>query len=441
MRLDARPYAAEGGDTQQPVLGGTLESNELYQRVSSTDRTYRMPKNADPLTPDEVDRLRRWVEQGTPWPDAYDADRATGRRSWHERAFEWTADLTYHYEFEFQYAQPFIFAFIVGQLAILAVIRAKSAFQSGRPWTTGRWRRWASAASRVTTGELLLACLLLTAGLTITLMRGHQLKLDQELARLTVVRDELKSGWSQTVYGFPPMPIRPDHPAQVAGTYYRGNCERNPSLFNGGNYLTATFRIHLCDAEGKVVGVGDSVPPEGLYIRLEIERGPGTTDQLFSKELMASVFLSQEFYLNTMNELRDEPSRLETLEVDKRWAAQVSIGKPNEQGMLSGLIYVYTGRIENDTARGDAQYGIKYDLRVVDGKLSAESDLWMSSLTVGNNIAPPHSPTVIPFEEWFDYRPIPAITGENSQDPKLLGVEEYIKKGLIEPAPDAQPEK
>jgi hypothetical protein len=28
---------------------------------------------------------------------------------------------------------------------------------------------------------------------------------------------------------------------------------------------------------------------------------------------------------------------------------------------------------------------------------------------------------------------MPAISGENSQDPQLLGVDEYVKKGLIPP--------
>jgi hypothetical protein len=228
--------------------------------------------------------------------------------------------------------------------------------------------------------------------------------------------------------------VRPDHPKQVAGTYYRGNCERNKELFNQGNYLTAIFRINLCDRDGGEVGVGDRLPDGGLFVRLEIERGPGTTDQLFTKELMGAAFLSQEFYGSSASKLRDAPVRLEVLERGRRWEARVPIGEPNAAGTLGGLIYLYTGRIEHGTVRGDPHYGIQYDLVFADGALAAESDLWMSSF--GNPaVVPPSPPGLIPFREWFDYRPIPAITGENSKDPKLLGVEEYVEKGLIEAEP------
>jgi hypothetical protein len=33
---------------------------------------------------------------------------------------------------------------------------------------------------------------------------------------------------------------------------------------------------------------------------------------------------------------------------------------------------------------------------------------------------------------------MPVITGPNSQDPKLLGIEEYIRKGLITPKKGAE---
>ncbi len=105
-------------------------------------------------------------------------------------------------------------------------------------------------------------------------------------------------------------------------------------------------------------------------------------------------------------------------------------------------MYLYTGRIHDDTVRGEPHYGIVYDLQLEDGKLAPESDVWMSSF--GNaTVAAPLHPDKIPFSEWFDYRPIPPITGENSRDPKLLGAEEYERKGLIErqPRPAAQEDK
>ncbi|HEV3137965.1 MAG TPA: c-type cytochrome domain-containing protein, partial [Pirellulales bacterium] len=39
LKLDVLADAQSGGDSGKPILGGTLENNELYRRVSSTDRT------------------------------------------------------------------------------------------------------------------------------------------------------------------------------------------------------------------------------------------------------------------------------------------------------------------------------------------------------------------------------------------------------------------
>jgi hypothetical protein len=61
----------------------------------------------------------------------------------------------------------------------------------------------------------------------------------------------------------------------------------------------------------------------------------------------------------------------------------------------------------------------------------------MSSFPPGG-VELPQNPGKVPFVEWFDYRPIPPISGQNSRDPKLLGTEEYEKQGLIAPAADSQ---
>jgi hypothetical protein len=260
---------------------------------------------------------------------------------------------------------------------------------------------------------------------------------DYELARMKAERSHSYNHWAGTVFGSPPKPVRSDHPKQVAGTYYRGNCERNPELFNGGNYLTAIFRVHLADKDHHQLEVGQPVPPDGIFVYLEIERAPGTTDQLFSKEMIASVVITRNFYESPNTTLQETPVRLETLEPGKRWGAYVPIGKPDATGRLNGVLYVYTGQIVNNDLHGSVHYGAQYALVVIDGKLAPDSDLWMDSF--GNHaFEAPRPPGKLPYREWFDYRPMPAITGENSQDPKLLGVDEYIQKGLITPAEGAE---
>ena len=168
-------------------------------------------------------------------------------------------------------------------------------------------------------------------------------------------------------------------------------------------------------------------------MRLEIERAPGTTADLFSKQMMEAVFFSETFFSNEKSDVTDDILKLETVEEGWRWAVYFPLRMAADaRERLHGLIYLYTGQIGNGLAHGDAQFGIRYDLTIKDGRLDDNSDLWMGSF--GNPaVAPPVEPGKIPFAEWFDHRPMPIIEGENSRDPKLLGVEEYVKKGLIGP--------
>jgi len=432
LRLDTRELADAGGDSGKPILSGTLETNELVARVTSSDRTYRMPKNAPPLSEQEIADIKQWVSESCPWPSAINA-RQNGAHGpfyydWLRRA-EKFAD---RYKAELQFAQPIAWVFLVFQIAILAVSRAKAAYKRGRPWATGRAEWLCRYLSGWTGRELMLIWLLSIAavGAALLVARDRKSQADLTVAQAAVVRH--KSSWSKTPFGYPPIPFRPDQPKQLAGTYYRGNCERNPSLFNNGNYLTAIFRVSICNSKHENVQAGDPIASDGLFVRMELERAPGTTDALYSKEMIGSVFLAKQFFETVETPIKEPVIRLETLEEGRRWVAYFPVGPLHGTLQAKGLIYVYTGRVENDMARGDPHYAIQYDLQIIDGKLTAESDLWMNSF--GNaTVETPQPPGKIPYREWFDFRPLPIIEGENSQDPKLLGVEEYERKGLITP--------
>lgn len=432
LRLDEQVQAEAGGDSGQPILGGTLETNELYRRVASDDRSYRMPKNAEALAPGEIDILRRWVEQGTPWPTTLGSAKDAKPQSF---LFDWidaigrTAD---RYKYEYQFALPFVIAFIVANIGLFTLARSKRAYELGRPWAQGRARAFCRLASGISNRELTFVWLLLTGGVAMSLLYGHVKRLAGEVERFHTAQSIIKSPWTTTVYGYPPQPVRPDHPHQVAGTYYRGNCERNPELFNGGNYLTSIFHVSLCDARHQDIVVGDLLPKDGLFVRIEIERAPGTADGLFSKEMMGSVYLSERFYDESHTKLEDEPERLQAESEGQAWVSYARVRLNDDHTQAVGLIYIYTGRIQEGTVRGEPHYAVKYDLRFAEGRLAGESDLWMSSF--GNPaVVPPAPADKIPFREWFDFRPIPPIAGENSTDPKLLGFDEYVRKGLIKP--------
>jgi mono/diheme cytochrome c family protein len=432
LRLDLREFAEAGGDSGKPIFGGTPETNELLARVSSSDRTYRMPKNAPPLTDEQIALVKRWVAEGTPWSTLTHEPIGRAPKPFFEDALLWIAGVTDVYKSEFEFAKPYAIAFVVLQLGLLFILRTRQAVAKGRPWTRGRAAGIARVLNRVTPLEILLAwCLTVVIGGAV-LAVGHARKLEGDLAQAHKNAMRFENPWSRTVYGYPPVPLHFDQPKQLAGTYYRGNCERNPQLYNHGNYLTAIFRISLCDRDRRALSYGDTVPSDGLFVRVEVERAPGTTEALFSKELMGSVFLTTQFLSDREMKLERTVTRLETLEPGKLWAAYVPIEESPQNDRITGLFYIYTGRAEMGLARGQPHYGVKYDLGVHDGQLAEDSDLWMNSF--GNPaVQDPQPPDKIPYREWFDYRPLPVIEGENSQDPKLLGVDEYVRKGLISP--------
>src|SRR5947208_80315 len=66
LRLDVErdAFADRGG--YAPLVGGKPRESELYLRVTRKDRAGRMPpaKTGKSLTPQQVDLIRRWIEQG-----------------------------------------------------------------------------------------------------------------------------------------------------------------------------------------------------------------------------------------------------------------------------------------------------------------------------------------------------------------------------------------
>lgn len=69
-RLDNRSIAVGGGESGEPaILPGNSKKSRLVQMVSGELPDLRMPPKGDPLSPEQVERLRRWIDQGAPWPD------------------------------------------------------------------------------------------------------------------------------------------------------------------------------------------------------------------------------------------------------------------------------------------------------------------------------------------------------------------------------------
>ncbi|QDT37400.1 PSD1 and planctomycete cytochrome C domain-containing protein [Stratiformator vulcanicus] len=68
LRLDRREDAFNGGDNGRVIRPGAAAKSELISRVSGTSEGDRMPPG-DPLSAEQIELLRKWVEQGAEWPE------------------------------------------------------------------------------------------------------------------------------------------------------------------------------------------------------------------------------------------------------------------------------------------------------------------------------------------------------------------------------------
>ena len=71
LRLDQRAHAMQGGDSGQALRPGSADESELIRRMTlPAGDPEIMPAIGDPLSPAQIDVLRRWIDEGAEWPDA-----------------------------------------------------------------------------------------------------------------------------------------------------------------------------------------------------------------------------------------------------------------------------------------------------------------------------------------------------------------------------------
>jgi len=81
FRLDARSAAMKGGMAGKAILPGKGAESPLVKLVVESDPDARMPQKAPPLPKEKVEILRRWIDQGAPWPDSA-AGEESGAGHW-----------------------------------------------------------------------------------------------------------------------------------------------------------------------------------------------------------------------------------------------------------------------------------------------------------------------------------------------------------------------
>jgi mono/diheme cytochrome c family protein len=68
LRLDTAAAMRKGGDSGPAVVAGNAAASLLIVRIAATDEASRMPQEGKPLTAEQVELVRRWIDSGAASP-------------------------------------------------------------------------------------------------------------------------------------------------------------------------------------------------------------------------------------------------------------------------------------------------------------------------------------------------------------------------------------
>lgn len=420
LRLDDRTIALQGGLSGKKLIGSSAAESELLQRVTNTDPALVMPKEGGKLSDPDIETLRRWIAAGAPWPDL---QPPSGRDEFLTRYGDdlWTRLGKLGREPKVWLL--LLFAIYVGLAERLHRKTTESEEKShGRGGCLRRLFRPVSVSGFL----MVLFAVVLWDVVGFSMRQASKLAITEQ--QLAESRSAATGGVRPSQLSSDrPTPLRPRGAGGLGGTYYRGNDERNEKLFNGGYYRTATMRLSLLDEAGKPLSVGERIVGDELVVRLEIERARQATRELFTDEMFGAVLLTRRSADQKEPLQDDDPVPFEILESGERWKATYTLKtfQGTSDAALDGVIYVVSGaQQDGEAVRGTRQYGIVYSLRIRDRVIQPNSELWLGPVLVPGNFQFP-VPNSITLSEWLDTQPIPEITGENTTDPKLLGIPQH----------------
>src|SRR5436190_2365608 len=77
MRLDSKEAAMKGGKDGVILVAGNAEKSEMYRRITlPKGNDDVMPNEGDPLTKEQTELIRDWINQGADWPETAQAATA-----------------------------------------------------------------------------------------------------------------------------------------------------------------------------------------------------------------------------------------------------------------------------------------------------------------------------------------------------------------------------
>ncbi|WP_254507241.1 c-type cytochrome domain-containing protein [Anatilimnocola floriformis] len=396
LRLDQRKFAERGGGSGRKLLELAASKNELLRRVESTVEGERMPSEGPPLTQPQIDMLERWIAQGANWPEV-----APPPPDWQlsdKSLFDiWLDRIAYTTTSRYLPAYIIVMTILISIIIVERAKQPRSKVSVPERTLRRRLQTWLRHLSRAWYLVALLGVVLFVA---VQFSREQADELRRQNKKITT---SLEMGIAKHH-----APLRPQHPPRLGGAYYRGNDERSAELYNGGFYRTATFEIHLADAEGRNLAWGDPVPDQP-QLHFVLERSPHSSPTLFTPEIMESSGLSA-VQPEQLAKTKDIPFlHLRADLPGERWSLLYPLEPIPAEGKRTGSVYLYKGTVNDPEFKSaEPSYLIGYELSASDGLISRESQIWMASVyNVPQLIWPEQGK--IPADHWFDFRPIPEI--------------------------------
>jgi mono/diheme cytochrome c family protein len=82
LRLDVKSLAMKGGISGPSIIPRDSKASRLMQRILGEGDAVQMPMGGDPLKPEQIELIRKWIDEGANWPEADAAENAEIPQHW-----------------------------------------------------------------------------------------------------------------------------------------------------------------------------------------------------------------------------------------------------------------------------------------------------------------------------------------------------------------------
>ncbi|MEO6725426.1 MAG: DUF1549 domain-containing protein, partial [Blastocatellia bacterium] len=69
LRLDVKAAAMKGGISGPSIIPSSSKQSRLLARLLGEGGEKQMPLGGDPLKPEQIELIQRWIDEGAPWPE------------------------------------------------------------------------------------------------------------------------------------------------------------------------------------------------------------------------------------------------------------------------------------------------------------------------------------------------------------------------------------